>query len=81
MLRNRRRRAARHGNSVSPVDPMVKLERAIKIIVALISLTGISFIGLRILASRSRLTLPDPKQECEAVGRTYDAARRVCLPR
>jgi hypothetical protein len=66
---------------MSPLDPMQKLERTIKIIVAMISLTGLSFIGLRVLASRSRLGLPNPKQECEAVGRTYDAARRVCLPR
>lgn len=60
---------------------MVKLERVIKIIVVVISLTGLAFIGMRVRASRSRLTLPDPKQECEAVGRTYDVARRVCLPR
>jgi hypothetical protein len=60
---------------------MQKLERAIKIMVAIISLTGLSFIGLRVLASRSRLALPNPKQECEAAGRSYDTTRRVCLPR
>ncbi len=66
---------------MASLDPMQKLERGIKIIVAMISLVGLSFIGLRIMASRSRLQLPDPKQECEAVGRKFDVQRRVCLPR
>lgn len=66
---------------MATMDPMQKLERGIKIIVAMISVVGIAFIGLRIMASRSRLTLPNPKQECEAVGRTFDTTRQVCLPR
>ncbi|HYW51874.1 MAG TPA: hypothetical protein VE861_14760 [Gemmatimonadaceae bacterium] len=63
------------------IDPMQRLERTIKIIVAMISLVGLTFIGLRVMASRSSLHLPDPKRECEAVGRTYDSARATCLPR
>ncbi len=66
---------------MAPLDPMQRLERGIKIIVAMISLVGFTFIGLRIMASRSRLHLPDPKQECEAVGRKFDQQRGVCLPR
>lgn len=66
---------------MAAVDPLQRLERGIKVIVAMITLVGLSFIGLRIMASRSRLTLPNPQKECEAVGRTYDTARKVCLPR
>ena len=66
---------------MAQLDPMQKLERAIKIIVAIISLVGLTFIGLRVYASRSRLTLPDPKEECQAVGRTFDTASGVCRPR
>jgi hypothetical protein len=65
---------------VASTDPMVKLERGIKIIVAMISLVGLSFIGLRVMASRSGLHLPNPKKECEAVGRVFDAQRQTCLP-
>ena len=81
MLRNSVPRAARRGRRVAQLDPMQKLERAIRIIVAIISLVGLTFIGLRVYASRSRIALPDPKQECEAVGRTFDSASRVCRPR
>ena len=63
------------------MDGMHRLERGIKIIVTLISLVGLSFIGLRIMASRSSLHLPNPKGECEAAGRTFDVQRQVCLPR
>ncbi len=63
---------------MAQLDPMQKLERAIKIMVAMISLAGLSFIGLRVMASRSFRV--DPKRECEQVGRTYDAQRRACLP-
>ena len=66
---------------MAAVDPLQRLERGIKVIVAMITLVGLSFIGLRIMASRSRLALPDPQKECEAVGRAYDTARKVCLPR
>lgn len=66
---------------MAPLDPMQKLERGIKMIVAIISLVGLTFIGLRVYASRSRLVLPNPSEECEAVGRTFDSARSVCLPR
>jgi hypothetical protein len=66
---------------MATVDPMQRLERGIKVIVAMITLVGLSFIGLRIMASRSRLTLPNPQKECEAVGRTFDTTRQVCLPR
>ncbi len=62
------------------MDPMQRLERGIKIMVAMISLVGLSFIGLRIMASRANLHLPNPKAECEAVGRTFDTQRQVCLP-
>lgn len=63
------------------LDPMQRLERSIKVIVAMISLVGLTFIGLRVMASRASLHLPNPKQECEAAGRTYDASRATCLPR
>lgn len=61
-------------------DPLVRLERSLKFIVAVISLVGIAFIGLRVYASRSRLGLPNPKEDCAAVGRGYDTARGTCLP-
>ena len=44
-------------------------------------MVALGYIGLRIMASRSRLTLPNPQKECEAVGRTFDTTRQVCLPR
>lgn len=62
-------------------DPMMRLERFIKVIVTMISLVGLTFIGLRVMANRASLHLPNPKQECEALGRTYDAQRAQCLPR
>ncbi len=62
------------------MDPMQRLERTIKVIVAMISLVGLSFIGLRIYASRSRIGLPDPPRECAAAGRIYDSTTRTCLP-
>ncbi|MES3035681.1 MAG: hypothetical protein V4813_16885 [Gemmatimonadota bacterium] len=62
------------------MEPMQRLERTIKVIVAMISLVGLSFIGLRVYASRSRIGLPDPPRECAAVGRTYDSTTRTCLP-
>ena len=61
-------------------DPLQRLERTIKVIVAMISLVGLAFIGLRIYASRSRIGLPNPRKECEAVGRVYDTTRAACLP-
>ena len=61
-------------------DPLVRLERALKFIVAMISLVGIAFIGLRVYASRSRIGLPNPQEDCAAVGRAYDTARGTCLP-
>jgi hypothetical protein len=61
-------------------DPLQRLERAIKVIVAVISLVGITFIGLRVYASRSRIGLPNPRKDCEAVGRVYDSTRSACLP-
>ena len=66
---------------MASLDPMQRLERGIKIIVAMISLVGLSFIGLRIMANRSSLHLPNPKKECEAAGRKFDAQRQVCKPR
>lgn len=66
---------------MAAVDPMQRLERGIKIIVAMISFVGLTFIGLRIMASRSSLQLPNPQKECEAAGRKFDAARKICLPR
>ena len=63
------------------MDPMQRLERVIKIIVTMISLVGLSFIGLRIMASRASLHLPNPKADCETAGRTFDTQRHVCLPR
>ena len=61
-------------------DPLQRLERTIKVIVAVISLVGIAFIGLRVYASRGRIGLPDPRKDCEAVGRVYDTTRGACLP-
>jgi hypothetical protein len=61
-------------------DPLQRLERAIKVIVTVISLVGITFIGLRVYASRSRIGLPNPRKDCEAVGRVYDSTRAACLP-
>jgi hypothetical protein len=61
------------------MDPMQKLDRAIKILVAMISLAAVALIGLRFVASRSLHV--NPKRECEAVGRTFDTTRHVCLPR
>jgi hypothetical protein len=61
-------------------DPLQRLERTIKVIVAMISLVGIAFIGLRIYASRARIGLPNPRKDCEAVGRVYDTTRATCLP-
>lgn len=63
------------------MDPMQRLERTIKIIVAMISLVGLSFIGLRVMASRASLHLPNPQKECAAAGRVYDTQRQLCLPR
>jgi hypothetical protein len=60
------------------MDPMQKLDRAIKILVAMITLAALALVGLRVVASRS--LRPDPQRECEAVGRTFDTARQVCLP-
>lgn len=62
------------------MESMQRLERTIKVIVAMISLVGLSFIGLRVYASRSRLGLPDPPRECAAAGRIYDSTTRTCLP-
>ncbi len=62
------------------MEPMQKLERVIKLIVAVISIVGLTFIGLRINASRSRIGLPDPKKDCKAVGRGYDPSSGKCLP-
>ncbi len=61
-------------------DPLLRLERTIKVIVAMISLVGIAFIGLRVYASRERIGLPNPRKDCEAVGRVYDSTRATCLP-
>jgi hypothetical protein len=58
------------------MDPMQKLERAIKIMVAMISLAAISFLGLRIYVGKSFRV--NPKAECEAAGRVFDETRRVC---
>ena len=62
------------------MDPLQRLERGIKIMVALISLVGLSFIGLRVMASRASLHLPNPKAECEAAHRTFDVRRQLCRP-
>jgi hypothetical protein len=60
------------------MDPMQKLERAIKIMIAMISLAGISFLGLRIYVGKSFRV--DPARDCVNAGRVYDTARKVCLP-
>lgn len=61
------------------MDPLQKLDRGIKILVAMITLAAAALIGLRVVASRSLRV--SPKQECEAVGRTFDTQRHICLPR
>jgi hypothetical protein len=62
------------------MEPMQRLERVIKLIVAVISLVGLSFIGMRIRANSSRIGLPDPKADCAATGRGYDPTTAKCLP-
>jgi hypothetical protein len=60
------------------MDPMHKLERAIKIMIAMISLAGLCFLGLRIYVGRSFRV--DPQRDCVAAGRVFDTARGTCLP-
>jgi hypothetical protein len=60
------------------MDAMQRLDRMIKLMVALITLGALALIGLRIVGSRSLRI--DPRRECEAAGRRYDAQRHICLP-
>jgi hypothetical protein len=59
------------------MDPMQKLERAIKIMVALFVIVALLFVGLKFT---SRRVLPNSKEsmECTAAGRQWDATRKVC---
>ena len=59
-------------------DPLQRLDRAIKIMVAMITLAVLALVGLRMTAGRSLRV--DVRRECEQSGRRFDAARRVCLP-
>jgi hypothetical protein len=61
------------------MDGLLRFERLIKIMVAVISLVGLAFLGLRVRAGKSFRV--DVQQECEAAGRVYDAAQRTCLSR
>jgi hypothetical protein len=61
------------------MDGMHKLERGIKIMVAVISLAAICFLGLRVMIGKSFNV--NPQRECAMAGRTYDTTRGTCLPR
>jgi hypothetical protein len=59
------------------MDPMMRLDRAIKILVALFVIVGVLFLGLKFT---SRRVVPNSKEsmECAAAGRQWDATRKVC---
>ena len=60
------------------MDPMQKLERAIKTLVGMILLAFALLIGMRVMASRS-FSVSDPAKACLAQNRQWDAQRSVCL--
>jgi len=60
------------------MDAMHKLERGIRIMIAIISLAGIGFLGLRVMVGKSFRV--DAAGECIAAGRTFDTQRQICLP-
>lgn len=60
------------------MEPMQRLDRMIKLLVAMITLGAVALIGQRIIGSRSLRI--DPRKECEAAGRRFDATRHICLP-
>ena len=61
------------------MDPMQRLDRAIKVLVAMITLAALALVGLRIMASKSLRI--DPKAECTAAGRVYVDSTKTCRPR
>jgi hypothetical protein len=61
------------------MDPLQRLDRAIKVLVAVITLAALALVGLRVMAGKTLRV--NPKADCEAAGRQYDASRKVCLPR
>ncbi len=61
------------------MDPLQRLDRGIKVMVAIITLAAMALVGLRVMAAKTLRV--NPRQECEAAGRQYDASRNVCLPR
>lgn len=61
------------------MDPMQRLERMIKLLVAMITLAALALVGLRVMASKSLRI--DPKAECLAAGRQYVDSTKVCKPR
>ena len=61
------------------MDPMQRLDRAIKVLIAVITLAALALIGMRVVAGKTLRV--DPKRDCEAAGRQYDASRNLCLPR
>ncbi len=61
------------------MDGLQRLDRMIKLMIAVISLAGLTFLGLRVMAGKSfRVNV---QQECAAAGRIYDVDRHTCLPR
>jgi len=63
-----------------PWEPMQRVERVIKLIVAVTPLVGLSFVGMRIRANSSRMGPPNPMADCAAVGRGYDSTMAKRLP-
>lgn len=61
------------------MDPMQRLERMIKVLVAMITLAALALVGLRVVASKSLRV--DPKAECLRAGRVYVDSLRVCKPK
>ena len=61
------------------MNGMQKLERAIKLMVVIISLVGIAFIYKRVSVGRSFVV--DPRAECESAGRAYDSTTALCTSR
>jgi hypothetical protein len=61
------------------MDAMQRLDRAIKMLVVIITLAALALVGVRVMASKSLRV--DPRAECLTAGRQWNAATRVCLPR
>jgi hypothetical protein len=59
------------------MDPLERMQRMLKVVLAVFALSVVLFVGLKFMARR---TLPgaDKASECESMGRTWDSRTATC---